>query len=300
MLDMVISRADHLTPWHGAFNIARLLVWHSAIVLWAWLGWDYLSWPWYTGLGLFVCLAHQREMNDWAHEAIHWNLHPDRRLNEIFGNIFASFWFAMPLATIRRAHLIHHKTETFFGSDDPDTGSLRIESRSDLIKGILADLSGIGALYHYAGYLLGRNTNSGRNTKQAAGSRWAMPAVIASHLTLFVFLVWIGRWQIYVLYYATLITLYRFSHRIRIYGQHLAIAEDDTGSCRNSTVSRTVVGNLIDKLIFATDVMLYHHEHHNRPDLPYRALRAVCAREFDRNRYMETRRPTLRALWRIA
>jgi len=300
MTDLAISRSAYLTPTHGIFNILRLAAWHTAIVLWAWLAWDHLSWPWYVGLGALLCLAHQREMNDWAHEAIHWNLHPDRRLNEIFGNVLASFWFAMPLAAIRRAHFLHHKTAAFFSPDDPDTGSLRIESRRDLIKGIMADLSGMGSVYHYAGYLLGRNTSSNRNTRQASNARWMMPAVIAGHVALFAFLMWIGRWPIYVLYYATLITLYRFSHRIRIYGQHLIIENDETGTCRDSTVSRTVVGNLIDKLIFATDVMLYHHEHHNRPDLPYRALRVVCARKGDPNRYMEVRHPTLRALWRIA
>ena len=301
MFGTVIARADHLRPLHGILNVTRLALWHATIALWAWLGWNYLAWPAYVGFGALLCLAHQREMNDWAHEAVHWNLHPDRRINEIFGNLFASFWFGMPLTALRRAHLLHHKTNAFFVPEDPDTGALRIESRRDFIRGVLSDLSGFGALSHYAGYLLGR-TNSNvldAKTRHAVSARWRMPAVIAGHITLFAILVWIGRWQIYVLYYLTLITLYRFSHRIRIYGQHLTIAEDETGSCNGSTISRTIVGNFFDKLIFASDVMLYHHEHHNRPDLPYRALRVACERKTDRNRYMESRWLTLISIWKI-
>jgi fatty acid desaturase len=297
--DQPISRADYLTHRHGALNIARLLTWHAAIVAWAWLGWDYLSWPWYAGLGAILCLAHQREMNDWSHEAVHWNLHPNRRINEVFGNLLASVWFGVPLSTLRWTHLQHHKTEAFFVPDDPDTGALRIASRGDLVRGILSDITGVGAVSHYAGYLLdGLRRPVARSA--APTPRWAMPLLLAGHLALLGFLVWIGRWQIYVLYYATLTTLYRLSHRIRIYGQHLTVNPESRGVCDGSTVSRTVVGGLLDKIIFATDVMLYHHEHHNRPELPYRALRVICQRKHDLNRYVEARRSLWRALWKIA
>lgn len=300
MADFAVSRTAFLTPTHGLLNLMRLAAWHLVVGLWAWLGLDYLEWPWFVGLGAMLCLAHQREMNDWAHEAVHWNLHPNRGVNELFGNLFASFWFGMPLASLRRAHLLHHKTQAFFVPEDPDTGSLRIASRKDLIWGMLRDLSGIGALYHYAGYVLRRKHGLSAKSFQPAEARWVMSAVVAGHLILFSVLLWVGRWQIYVLYYATLVTLYRFSHRIRIYGQHLSIDENGYGSCDNSAVSRTVVGNLIDKLIFATDVMLYHYEHHKRPELPYRALRAICERKPDQNRYMESRWPTLRSIWTLS
>lgn len=299
MTSDAITRAAYLTPWHGALNIARLLAWHAAVVLWAWLGWDHLAWPWYVAGGALICLAHQREMNDWSHEACHWNLHPNRTMNEVLGNLLASFWFVVPLASLRNTHFRHHATETFFVPDDPDTGGLKVSTRKELILGVLADLSGLGAIGHYLSYVLGHTRARARPGEKAVGSPWPMAAVLAGHAALFAALVWLGRWQTYVLYYAVLVTLYRLSHRIRIYGQHLALNEDGTGFCDGSTVSRTVVGGPIDKLVFASNVMLYHNEHHSRPELPYRALRVMCRREHDRNRYVERRRPVLGALWNL-
>ena len=292
-----LSRDDYILPLHGAMNLGRLLAGHVALVIWFLAGFQYLPVPVYIGLSIILCQFHQRELNDWAHEACHWNLVPSRRWNDRLGHALASFWFGVRLLDLRRSHFLHHQTETFFEPGDPETGGLTITSRRELVGGILEDLSGISALKHYVAFLF--DPSRGRGSAKKGGGKavpWPMLRVVSLHLVIFAGLIWVGRWDVYVIYYGTMMTVYRLSHRIRIYAQHLHIPDSGVGTCHDSVVARTVRANWLSKMIFASDVMLYHNEHHKHPELPYRALRKICVRKPDVNVYVEEMRPIERAL----
>jgi fatty acid desaturase len=295
-----VSRDDYITPLHGFMNVARLLAGHFGLVAWFIIGWHFLSPQVYIPVSIVLCQFHHRELNDWAHEACHWNLVPNRKLNDFLGHILASFWFGVQLTDLRRSHFIHHRTKTFFESGDPETGGLIINSRRELMWGIAQDLTGYSAIKHYLGFMLDRTRAQGAaHQEQQSGVPWPMFRVVLMHGIIFAGLIWLGRWDIYVIYYGTLATVYRLSHRIRIYAQHLNILDDESGTCENSVVSRTVRCNLLSKLIYASDVMLYHNEHHKQPGLPYRAIRHICKREYNPNVYVEQMKPVHTALWRM-
>lgn len=295
-----VSRDEYILPVHGMMNVGRLILTHVALVLWFVVAWHYLSLPVYVVTSIVLCQFHQRELNDWAHEACHWNLTPNRLWNDRLGHALASFWFGVTLLDLRRSHFLHHQTDTFFEPGDPETGGLKIDSRGDLVRGILEDLSGVSALKHYVAFLF--DPSRGRASMRKSDKTsvpWPMLRVVSLHLLIFAGLVWIDRWDIYVIYYGTMMTFYRLSHRIRIYTQHLQIPEGGVGTCIDSPVARTVRANWLYKLIFASDVMLYHFEHHNHPELPYRALREMCVRKHDINVYIEEMRPVQRALYKM-
>ena len=47
--------------------------------------------------------------------------------------------------------------------------------------------------------------------------------------------------------------------------------------------SRTFFASLPEQIFINSPMIMYHHEHHARPSLPYRALRAIAERSADPN-----------------
>ncbi|HUF83191.1 MAG TPA: fatty acid desaturase, partial [Acidimicrobiia bacterium] len=110
--------------------------------------------------------------------------------------------------------------------------------------------------------------------------------------------IWIGRVDAVVLYYGTLATLYPLLNRLRTYGQHVALDESGTSRFDGSGVSRTIDAGVLDHIVHTSPRLMYHHEHHQYPHLPYRALRRVVEPNGDDvNRYARSRWRVLRAVY---
>src|SRR5258706_10532757 len=96
-----------------------------------------------------------------AHDAAHYLLYENRKLNDIAGRACATLQ-GLPMRTYRVIHRLHHNN--LYGDLDPDTalhgGYPR--GRSYLIKKLLKDLSGVTAWKTYAYFLGGA---PGLNTK---------------------------------------------------------------------------------------------------------------------------------------
>ena len=296
-----VTREAYLTKGHGTANVIRWSVWFLLVSGWLWFGKIYMPLPLYVGGGILLSLIHQREINDWVHEATHWNLYPVKKWNDFWASVLGAFWFGAPITALRQEHFKHHTTKEYFIPGDPDTEKLAIHSRSDLIRGLFEDFSGIGAIKHYVCYILEKLSSNDVKQPASDGPSLLLPLLIigAGHFVIVAALTLLGRLEIYFIYYGTLLTLYRASHRLRIYGQHLSISPEGTGQCGGTKVSRTVNCGWLDKLIFASDVMLYHNEHHDKPHLPYRALRVICERKSAVNSYTEIRSPSFKAMWNI-
>ena len=98
-----------------------------------------------------------------------------------------------------------------------------------------------------------------------------------------------GRFDIYPLSFGSLLTIYPVVNRFRLYLQHATVREDGTISVLNSAVSRTYFAGPLGQLFIVSPMIMYHHQHHARPSLPYRALRAVAQRSDDPN--VDCRKP---------
>jgi fatty acid desaturase len=282
------KRRDHLTPAHGVLNVLHVLATHALLILWFWLGYRYLPLAAYIPLTLPVCLVHQRAMSEWIHEGAHLNLVANRRWNDRLTDALCGFWFVLPVRVYREIHFQHHRKPDFFVADDPDTVFLTVESRRAFWLGVLRDLTGLTVLRQ-----LGRF-----NELAPAGERRRRALTILGPVIVVGVAFWLSRLDAALLYYFTLATLYPLLNRLRTYAQHVTIDERAGSQFVASETSRTVEAGLLDRIVHTSPRLLYHHEHHLYPHLPYRALRHILERSDDPNRYSRSRWGTLRSIYR--
>ncbi len=283
------KRREFLTPWHGAVNLAHIVATHALLLAWFWLAFRFLPLVPYIAGSLLVCLVHQRAMSEWIHEGAHFNVVPNRRWNDRFTNLLAGMWFALPVRVYRAIHLQHHRKYDFFVVDDPDTVFLEVRSRRAFWIGVLRDLTGLTILRQ-----LGRFNESDLVSYRERQTTVLSAAAI---VVVFAFAFWIGRIDAALLYYGTLATLYPLLNRLRTYGQHVALEESGRSRFDGSGVSRTIDAGLLDRIVHTSPRLMYHHEHHAYPHLPYRALRKVLVPSDDVNQYTNSRWRVLRAVY---
>ena len=275
-------RRQHLRWYHGMVNIAWLLLMHGALIGWLWYGWQIVPRAIYLPAAVLVCLVHQRLLSEWFHEATHWNLVPHRDWNDRLGNLLMGTFNGTRVRSNRSGHFRHHAVSEFFTPDDPDTRLAAASTRRRLLLGILGDLCGYTAIRVF----LNAWTPDRRRQRDGAGTAagW-MLWLLASHGIVLAATISQHRYEIYPLYYLTLLSLYPVANRFRLYGQHAGVRDDGTVYLEGSTASRTVHAGLLEELLLNSRVIMYHFEHHAWPSLPYRALRAISRRSQDPNEF---------------
>jgi len=285
----VPRRRDHLGRREGALNLLYLLGTHAALGTWFWLAGGVLPLALWLPASVLVCVIHQRAMSEWIHEAAHFNLVPDRRWNDSLGNALAAFAFVTTTRRYRESHFRHHAREDFFVPEDDDTGMHTIASRREFRRELRRDAVGLSALTTYR--------RIGQRTAGVPRSARELAETAVPHLVLLGWLLLVGRPEVYLLYYGTLATAYPVVNRLRFYGQHVKLGDGGTVRVAGSDVSRTIEASVLDRLFLTSTLLLYHHEHHRHPHLPYRALPLLCERAADPNRYLASRWVLLRRLY---
>lgn len=271
-------RRQYLGRRHGALNTGWLLAMHATLfaALW-WLP---------AGLALVACVIHQRMLSEWFHEATHWNLLPDRAWNDRVADLLIGPFNGTRVRNNRPGHFRHHATREFFVPEDPDTATAAAATRRELWSGVFRDLTGRTAFSAFLRASAGDSgrAGSGRSGVDHSGVDWGWFGALALlHGAGFAATVAAGRWELYPLYFGALLTLYPVANRVRLYAQHAAINADGTARLDGSTASRTFHAGLVEQLLLHGPMIMYHHEHHARPALPYRALRAIAGRSADPN-----------------
>lgn len=282
------ARRDFLQARHGARNLAHVALDHALLLAWFALAPGVVGWAVYVPASLLACLVHQRAMSEWMHEGAHHNLLPHRRWNDRLTNVLAGVWFLMPVARYRATHFAHHAKAAFFVADDPDTEFLDVDSKRDFRRAVWRDLCGLTILGQFRrfGAKAPVETPGWRVTAAAVHG-----GVLAAALAL-------GRLDVPILYYGTLGTLYPLLNRLRVYAQHVTLEPGGASRFRGSPTSRTIDGGWWDRILHTSPRLLYHHEHHAYPHLPYRALPGLVEPTSDVNRFAAKRWPVLRAIYR--
>jgi fatty acid desaturase len=285
---IVPDRATYLRTRHGVLNVLHILREHALLLAWFIVAPRFLPWFVYVPGSLFACLVHQRAMSEWIHEGAHYNLWPTRRVNDVLTDVLAGVWFLMPVSVYRATHFAHHAKADFFVPDDPDTEFLDVETRRDFQRGVLRDLCGLTILRQFL-----------RFDEKAPDKHllWRGGAALV-HVGVIAVAWWFGRLDIPILYYVTLATLYPLLNRLRVYGQHVTLDPSGASQFRDSATSRTIDAGWFDRILHTSPRLMYHHEHHAYPHLPYRALRGLVDHDGDVNRYTRRRVVVLRAVYR--
>ena len=237
-------------------------------------------------------MIHQRAMSEWIHEAAHYSLTRSRRWNDALGNLLAGIWFALPVDVYRASHTAHHRAAEYFTDADPESVFLAVDSRRAFRRAILVDLVGGTMVVQY------RRFQAERARGGAAGGTAQRLLFALCLLGLVVAMAFIGRLDVIVLYYGSLVTLYPLLNRLRTYGQHARLNADGTATLAGSHISRTTDCGLVDRIVFTSPRLLHHDDHHRYPYLPWRALVAMDEHSADPNHRATHRWAMLRAVYR--
>lgn len=300
-----VSRKDYLTLALGRRNVVEIVAMHAGLA--AALALAFAALPLWGAvlLSLPLCAIHQRHASEWLHEGLHFNIHPSRRINEFVSTWLLAAVFGFPLAAMRRSHFEHHGVKHFFDAQDPDTVYAIVHNRRSLALALLRDLSGFTAVSGYLHVIIRRlkPASGGPDSRKDAekgtllksillyGPIVSLQALLLGTTALF------GHLEIWVVYYLSLITLYPLLSRLRLYGQHVMIDAHGQAIFAGSDVSRTVDGTWLDRLLISSHLMCFHYEHHAKPHLPFRALRALAQPvEGNPNRYTRSHLPVLKAI----
>ena len=211
-----------------------------------------------------------------AHDAAHYLLYENRRLNDLVGRAAATVQ-GLSMCTYRVIHRLHHNN--LYGELDPDTALHGGYPRGKgyLIRKLLKDLSGCTAWKTYAYFLggapaLNTQTNvalrplddtSSKLKEEARGDR---NTVIAFHIVLLALFASTGYLVEYlVLWILPLVTVVQAILRLRAIAEHGATTDFSSPL----TAARTNVAPAwLEWLLFPHQVN-YHIEHHLYASVPH-------------------------------
>jgi fatty acid desaturase len=211
-----------------------------------------------------------------AHDAAHYLLFENRKMNDIVGRACATVQ-GLSMCTYRVIHRLHHNN--LYGELDPDTALHGGYPRGKwyLIRKLLKDLSGLTAWKTYAYFLGGApalNTSTNialrplddTSAKLKDEARRDRNTVIAFHIILLVFFAWSGYLlQYLVLWILPLVTVVQAILRLRAISEHGATTDFSSPL----TAARTnLCPAWLEWLIFPHRVN-YHIEHHLYASVPH-------------------------------
>jgi fatty acid desaturase len=211
-----------------------------------------------------------------AHDAAHYLLFENRKLNDAVGRMAATVQ-GLSMCTYRVIHRLHHNN--LYGELDPDTalhgGYPR--GRAYLIKKLLKDLSGLTAWKTYAYFLGGApalNTTTNlalrplddTSEKLRSEARTDRNTVIVFHVALLIAFAWSGYVvQYLVLWMLPLVTVVQAILRLRAICEHGATTDFSSPL----TAARTNLAPAwLEWLMFPHHVN-YHIEHHLYASVPH-------------------------------
>ncbi len=252
-----------LTRHEAWQNLIEISFGHSLLLVWFLMVPQFLPLYFYIPFTIIISLIHQRWVSEWIHESAHINILFHKKTNDLFTDYFLGLLFLNDIRAHRISHFQHHREEHYLTSNDPDTNLLSVNSRREFRKAFILDLTGISALRMFAG----RKKIADPNFQKS----YLLYKFVFIHLCLFTLSVYFGRFDIYFIYYFSLVFLYPAINRVRVYCQHAEIHDGHVSLSKTSS-SRTVKTGIIGRVFINSPLMKYHFEHHLYPQIPFRRL----------------------------
>jgi fatty acid desaturase len=195
------------------------------------------------------------------HDGSHSLISRKRWLNDFVGEVFCAWPLFFRMAAYRENHLLHHTyTNT---AKDPDFRPERFPTeRGQIIKGLLMDLVGLGAVEQLRELRRLKKNNVPRKIKLARVAFYATAAVLITHF---------GGWQAFALYWLVpIFTWLRVALRLRAISDHAGVQD-----LPHPFNTRTVVPSLFDRLFLAPRSSSYHLGHHFYAAVPCYRLKEL-------------------------
>jgi len=239
--------------------------------------------PFTVLLALFLIGGRQLGMAVVMHEAAHFTLFSNRRLNDWAGNWLAAYPVWGDTRPYRAYHLQHHART---GTDaDPDLGLAAPFpiTRASLWRKVWRDLSGQTG-WKRARATLRRDLGQSRGKVQRARGGWEqLRGVVVSNLVLATIVGLLFHPLVYLLWPLAWLTTYSLVMRIRAIAEH-GMIPDRLDPVRNT---RTTLISPLERLFIAPNHVNYHLEHHLLMTVPHYRLPALHRRLRERGALAE-------------
>jgi fatty acid desaturase len=210
-----------------------------------------------------------------THDAAHYLLFENRRLNDVIGRACATP-SGLSMCSYRVIHRMHHNN--LYGELDPDTALHGGYPRGKmyLVRKLLKDLSGLTAWKTYAYFLFAApalNTATNKalrplddtSERLRADARRDRNAVIGFHVVALAFFGWSGYLVHYlVLWVLPLVTVVQAILRLRAIAEH----GGTTDFSSPLTAARTNLGSPVLRWLLFPHHVNYHIEHHLYASVP--------------------------------
>jgi fatty acid desaturase len=272
----IVQQLTRRSAWRATLAIVHdlaVIAAALALALWLWPN------PLVIVAAVIVIGTRQHALFVVAHEAAHYLLYDNRRLNDLAGRGCAMLQ-GLSMCTYRVIHRLHHNN--LYGELDPDTalhgGYPR--GRAYLARKLLKDLSGFTAWKTYAYFLGGApalNTSTNvalrplddTSQKLRDEARTDRTFVIVFHVALLALFAWSGYLvQYLVLWVLPLITVVQAILRLRAIAEHGATTDFSSPL----TAARTNLGPAWLRWALFPHNVGYHIEHHLYASVPQHNL----------------------------
>jgi len=261
--------------WRAAFEVAHTWAWITATFAVVYL----YPHPFVILVALFVMGGRQLACSIIMHDAGHFALFSNKKVNDFVGKWLGSYIILNDMLKYRTYHLEHHLTTGT--AEDPDISLTKgyPTTIASMIRKIFRDLSGatgikaqLGMLYMQLGYLkyslskdIKKLSQKDRTWGEFFNTAFTnLSGPITAQLILFGLLSFFASPWLYLFWIVALLTTFNFSIRIRAMAEH-SMVEDTEDTLRNT---RTTYANWWEKILFAPHYVNYHVEHHLLMSVP--------------------------------
>lgn len=204
------------------------------------------------------------------HEAAHFNIHPDRKTNDLLANAIIGILSGLNIKSYRDIHWLHHvhlgtTKDTEFSYFEPLSWRFILESIT-LIKPMKV--------------LIARKKNlnqDGATNKHEAGDRKMFYLMALFNISLVLLTFWMGCWQLGLAWCGGVIVFFPFFGALRQLLEHRDLKAEDTTDYKqvnHGRVSRMFVVNWLSNT-FGGAGFVRHMLHHWDPQASYTRLREI-------------------------
>jgi len=262
------------------------ILWLQIIVGW---GLAFAS-DWLAIVALVLFIAAQQRAGIWVHEASHRNLFQNRKLNDLWGNVFFGSPIGMNVAAYRATHLSHHMHMSLNDDLDREVHDIDLAGRSfwTVLGRSLLGYYGFRVLFaKYISFFL-RRSDSQRQTgaDRMSVENIAFLAMTAAWNGVFLLgCIFAGRWYFYfLLWLYPLFSVAQFIKIVRTVLEHQPLGYPAV-SIEEKPVVRTTLPSALEGWLIYCNNFNYHLEHHLWPQVPFFHLPQLHVHLMERGYY---------------
>jgi fatty acid desaturase len=251
-------------------NPVRVVI--STALTWVWILAAFLLYfrietAWAFAISLVIIGVQQHALSIWVHEASHYHVARNPRVNDLICNIFHAAPILISVESYRSRHLMHHY---YLGTPQDSERHPRICIRGRrLFLELAKALTGLYAIRLFFRY------NSREHVNRSPLNLVTLGAV---HGVLFLFCLLAGHWTAYfTLWLLPLFTVAVTLTSFRAISEHQPWSIDRPVRDEESIepMTRSIGSSALERVFFAPLNFNYHLEHDLFPEVPYHNLPAV-------------------------